>query len=115
MKEMSLDAEEFIRRFLQHVLPQRFVRIRYYGLLGGQQRKKKLRRCRELLGLDPALPVVRPEPYEVVVQRLTGVDLLVCPVCGVGRMVHKRELEPLVGGQRQRRQGPAAAPLRRAA
>lgn len=115
VKEMSLAAEEFIRRFLQHVLPQRFVRIRYYGLLGGGQRKEKLRRCRALLGLDPALPVVQPEPYEVVVQRLTGVDLLVCPVCGAGRMVHKRDLEPLVGAQRWRRQGSPAEQRRRAA
>ncbi len=114
VKEMVLEAEEFIRRFLQHVLPKRFVRIRYYGLLGGQQRKEKLRRCRELLGLDPALPVVQPEAYEVVVQRLTGVDLLLCPVCGLGRMVRKRDLEPLVAGQRPQ-PGSAVDRQRRAA
>ena len=86
----------------------------YCGLLGGGQREEKLKRWRELLGLDPALPVVRPEPYAVVVQRLTGVDLLVCSACGVGRMVRKRDLEPRVGGQRRRRQGSVATPLQRA-
>lgn len=100
VKKMSLNAEEFIRRFLQHVLPKRFVRIRYYGLLGGQQRKENLRRCRALLGLNPELPTVKPESYEVMLKRLTGIDVEVCPVCGVGHMVHKRDLEPIVGGRR---------------
>lgn len=115
VKEMSLEAKEFIRRFLQHVLPQRFVRIRYYGLLGGNQRKEKLRCCRALLGLDPELPTVKPESYEVMLKQLTGIDVDVCPVCGVGHMLHKRDLEPLVGDQRWRRQGSPAEQWRRAA
>jgi hypothetical protein len=46
---MTLDAEEFIRRFLLHVLPNCFQRIRYYGFLGNRYREEKLTRCRELL------------------------------------------------------------------
>src|ERR1700730_16110472 len=47
---MRLTAEEFIRRFLLHVLPKRFVRIRHYGLLAGRNVSTKLARSRKLLG-----------------------------------------------------------------
>ena len=53
-KTMTLHAEEFIRRFLLHVLPARFQRIRYYGLLGNRYREQKLARCRQLLGMSLA-------------------------------------------------------------
>jgi Putative transposase len=52
-KTMTLEAEEFIRRFLLHVLPEGFQRIRYYGLLGNRYREQKLAHCRELLGMPP--------------------------------------------------------------
>jgi hypothetical protein len=55
-KTMTLEAEEFIRRFLLHVLPEGFQRIRYYGFLANRYREQKLTRCRELLDM-PA-----PEP-----------------------------------------------------
>jgi Putative transposase len=50
-KTMTLEAEEFIRRFLLHVLPEGFQRIRYYGFLANRYREKKLALCRELLGM----------------------------------------------------------------
>ena len=50
-KIMTLDAFEFIRRFLLHVLPDRFVKIRYYGLLGNRNRKAMLSKCRKFLGV----------------------------------------------------------------
>ena len=53
-KTMTLPADEFIRRFLIHVLPDGFHRIRYFGFLGNCHRKQKLARCRELLGMTPA-------------------------------------------------------------
>jgi Putative transposase/Transposase zinc-binding domain len=85
-KEMTLSATEFLRRFLLHVLPPGFMRVRHYGLLANRQRTAKLARCRELLGcrLSPALA---PRPAESVperIQRLTGVDITRCPVCGTG-------------------------------
>ena len=55
-KTMTLDAEEFIRRFLLHILPDGFQRIRYYGFLSNRYREEKLARCRELLGM----PVCEP-------------------------------------------------------
>jgi hypothetical protein len=52
-KTMTLDGGEFIRRFLMHVLPDGFHRIRYFGFLGNCHRARKLERCRELLGMTP--------------------------------------------------------------
>jgi hypothetical protein len=55
-KTMILQAEEFIRRFLLHVLPDGFQRIRYYGFLGNRYREQKLAHCRELLGMPTPEP-----------------------------------------------------------
>src|SRR3979490_246728 len=55
-KTMTLDGGEFIRRFLIHVLPAGFHRIRYFGFLGNCHRARKLERCRELLGMGPPAP-----------------------------------------------------------
>jgi hypothetical protein len=60
-KVMTLDAGEFIRRFLVHVLPEGFQRIRYYGFMGNRCRKQKLARCRELLGMQQSDMPVKPK------------------------------------------------------
>jgi hypothetical protein len=60
-KVMTLDAGEFIRRFLVHVLPEGFQRIRYYGFMGNRYRKQKLARCRELLGMQQSDTPVKPK------------------------------------------------------
>jgi hypothetical protein len=52
IKWLTLEALEFIRRFLLHVLPEQFVKIRYYGILGHRSRKTKLSRCKRLLGVS---------------------------------------------------------------
>jgi hypothetical protein len=87
-KIMSLDANEFIRRFLIHVLPDGFHRIRYFGFLSNRHRGRKLERCRELLGM------ARPEPaddrsadYRDRFEVLTGQSLRQCPNCHVGIML----------------------------
>jgi hypothetical protein len=90
-KVLRLDALEFIRRFLLHVLPKRFVRIRHYGLLANRHRKEKLARCRALL----AAPTPEPPEQETVCEkllRLSGVDLLRCPACCEGRMIAIAEI-----------------------
>ena len=85
-KERTLSATEFIRRFLLHVLPPGFMRVRHHDLLGNRQRTGKLTRCRELLGCRPAPPLApRPEESgQERIKRLTGVDIALCPVCGTG-------------------------------
>ncbi|MCP3959876.1 MAG: IS91 family transposase [bacterium] len=87
-----LAAEEFIRRFLQHVLPLRFVRIRYFGLLGNRSRKENLERARTLLEAEPPKPSApEGETRQEMLERLTGADPRLCPKCGHGRLKHCRE------------------------
>jgi len=84
-KVMTLDVDEFLRRFLLHVIPRGFMRIRHFGLLANRTRRGTVARCRALLSQSPP-EEVRPESVGVLMQRLTGVDLARCPVCGEGRM-----------------------------
>lgn len=88
---MTLTADEFIRRFLIHVLPDGFHRIRYYGFLCNRQRESKLARCRELLGMQPVEPAAAapclPNDYRKLHEALTGTSLTLCPACGRGHML----------------------------
>jgi hypothetical protein len=86
-KTMTLDGQEFIRRFLIHVLPAGFHRIRYFGFLSNSHRARKLERCRELLGMAPAAPIVPPADYRDRFEALTGWSLRECPHCQTGIMV----------------------------
>ena len=95
-KTMTLDAEEFIRRFLLHVLPDGFQRIRYYGFLANRYRKEKLSRCRQLLGMaacEPPAPEASQD-YRDRWEELTGSSLRECPVCHQGRMAVVAILPP---------------------
>jgi hypothetical protein len=97
-KVMTLDAGEFIRRFLVHVLPEGFQRIGYYGFTGNCYRKQKLARCRELLGMQQSDMPVKPKQgrdYRDKVEELTGVSLRVCPFCRQGQMVCIELLAPV--------------------
>lgn len=86
---MTLDANEFIRRFLLHVLPSGFMRLRHYGFLGNRDRAQKLAQCRALLHqsdvIDPALQ--ESQHWQARYEALTGDSLTVCPVCQEGRMI----------------------------
>jgi putative transposase len=107
-KTLTLAAEEFIRRFLLHVLPAGFHRIRYYGFLGARHRRHKLARCRTLLGSPAPLgasleraPADGPPPgtatptdYRDRVEALTGTSLRVCPACHHGQMIIIDVLRP---------------------
>jgi hypothetical protein len=97
-KTMTLSADEFIRRFLLHVLPAGFHRIRYYGFLGNRYRKEKLQQCRHLLGmilLEPGSSTEVAElDYRDRYQALTGSSLWECPACHRGRMIIIGEIPP---------------------
>jgi hypothetical protein len=85
---MTLTAEEFIRRFLLHVLPEGFQRIRHYGFLANRYRKQKLARCRELLNMPPPEQHCHvKKDYRERYEELTGKSLKTCPVCQKGQMV----------------------------
>ena len=93
VKVMRLDADEFIRRFLLHVLPRGFTRLRHYGLLGNRCRARKLALCRDLLG-QPAPAPREPETAEQMMLRLTGIDITACRKCGEGTLRQILVLEP---------------------
>ena len=101
-KVMTLGADEFIRRFLLHVVPDGFQRIRHYGLLGNRTRAGKLARCRQLLDAPPPPPPVLAtlaDPHDRY-EALTGRSLRVCPVCSVGIMQRIGILPATVGHAR---------------
>jgi hypothetical protein len=88
-KTMTLEADEFIRRFLLHVLPDGFQRIRYYGFLANRYREQKLTCCRELLDMPAPEPTAlkTTKDYRERHEELTGSSLWQCPVCNRGRML----------------------------
>ena len=86
VKTMTLPAEEFLRRFLLHVLPASFVRIRHCGVLANRGRTAKLARCRVLRAVPPPAPSTPPEAAATLLHRLTGVDITRCPVCRAGHL-----------------------------
>ena len=99
IREMSLPAEELIRRFLLHILPDRFVRIRSYGLLANRQREKPdpvpqapQQAPANRQGRTPAY-----QPWRDLLLALTGIDATLCPACGQGRLQRR---EPLVPARR---------------
>ena len=86
LKTMTLSAAEFLQRFLLHVLPGGFVRIRHFGFLANRGRTAKLARYRALLAAVPPEAATGPEPVASLMFRLTGVDITRCPVCRTGRL-----------------------------
>jgi len=92
LKTMTLPAQEFIRRFLLHVLPEGFMRIRHFGFLSNRAKKRALPQCRKLLGLNPALPEIPKKSPQDLMLELTGIDISRCPNCKKGTMVIVAEL-----------------------
>jgi hypothetical protein len=99
-KSMTLDAQEFIRRFLLHVLPEGFMRIRHFGFLANRTKKHSLPQCRKLLGLHPALPEIPKRSAQDLLRELTGIDLSRCPSCKLGTMIVVGELPPRANSPR---------------
>ena len=98
---VNTTAQEFIRRFLLHVLPPRYVKIRHYGLMAPCNAKTKLEKARALISLKEPLAnddLTRQKPdtpsetktWQEMLQALTGIDLTTCPNCGQGRLIRYR-------------------------
>jgi len=95
-KIMKMEASEFIRRFLLHVLPEKFVKVRYYGLLSNRKSDTMLSRCRRLLACSSKPKNGSPsETWQEFLLRACGLDLLTCPYCKKGRMIKKEVLLPV--------------------
>jgi hypothetical protein len=98
-KIADLPAEEFLRRFLQHVLPSGFVRIRHYGVLANCFKQKRLQACRDHLGIaTPATPAKKTTAEWIL--QLLGIDVARCPQCGQAPL-ERTELAPLRTDWRQ--------------
>lgn len=95
-KFMTVEAFEFIRRFMLHILPDNFVKIRYYGLLSNRNRHTKLKRCQEVLNvvLNEKQSLTTPTSWEELILKLTGNDPKTCPCCEKGRMITRQILHP---------------------
>ena len=92
LKTMELDVVSFMRRYLIHILPSGFMKMRYYGFLGNVTKKKSLTLCREFLGIPLKEKETPAEtPMEIYI-RITGSDPTICPICGKGHMVSRKEI-----------------------
>ena len=91
-KEMSLDAHEFIRRFLLHVLPKSFMKIRYFGFLSHKNKKLAIPLLRKLIDPNAKLPEKINETIFEMMLRLTDTDITCCPKCKKGKMTMIKKL-----------------------
>jgi len=100
VKLMTLDAVEFLRRFLLHVLPKGFVRIRHFGLCASANVNGKLVTARGLLESNTEVPSpsksesTEPLPWWERFLEQTGIDVMACPCCDTGRMMRQQSLSP---------------------
>jgi hypothetical protein len=94
-RTVRLPIQEFIRRFMLHVLPSGFVRIRHFGILANCAKAQALARCRALLAAPPPVTTGAPMTADERMTALTGVDAKRCPCCHRGRMTWVSELPPL--------------------
>lgn len=90
-KTMTLATAEFVRRFCLHVLPERFVKIRHYGLLGNRQKQTRLAQARQLLGMTPP---PAPQPLPELLRAPTEPGPACCPFCQRPGLVKVREVPP---------------------
>ena len=92
VKNITLYADEFIRRFLLHVLPNGFMKIRYFGFLANTNKNKCIPLVRKFIDPTAQLPEKITETAQEMILRLTGEDLACCPQCQKGKMVKLGEL-----------------------
>ena len=90
-RTMTLEADEFIRRFLLHAIPAGFQRIRHYGLYANRNREANLKLCRQLLNAPQTSPLSPPaKAQEDIIQAASR-----CPVCKLGTMLREEKLYPV--------------------
>jgi hypothetical protein len=97
IKSLSLNPEEFIRRFLLHVLPEGFCKIRYYGLFACRNRSTVLLNCKKTIGFARYKSRLTGLNWSEMLVVLTGKNFSVCPVCHKGKMVFDCELATFRG------------------
>jgi hypothetical protein len=93
-KLMCLPTAEFTRRYISHVLPNKFVRIRHFGFLGSRAKVKNIEIARECLKVKSRIEIVKDEDYKQLLKRLIGIDVTACPCCKSGKMLEVATLLP---------------------
>jgi hypothetical protein len=86
MKVMKLKPEEFIRRFLRHVIPTGFMRVRFFGFLANASKKKNVAIIRELLSYKPTETGKQKKSTQSLMRELAGVDITLCQKCKIGHL-----------------------------
>jgi hypothetical protein len=92
IRTMPLTANEFIRRFLLHLLPAGFMKIRYFGFLAHINKKQAVALIRKLIDPDMKVPEKIKETISEMMLRLTGTDITCCPKCKKGKMTRIKKL-----------------------
>ncbi len=89
---MTVNADEFIRRFLLHILPKGFMKIRYFGFLAHKNKRQAIPVLRKLINPEAKLPGKVKETIQEMMLRLTGTDITCCPKCKKGKMTLIKKL-----------------------
>ena len=97
VEAMTIDAVEFIRRFLLHTLPKGLMRIRYYGFLANRCKRDNLKKCRKNLGVSEAPVLAEPKTVREIMMERTGRDITKCPFCKKGDLVAVQCVPPRSG------------------
>jgi len=98
LKSLTLPTEQFIGRFLLHILPHGFAKVRAFGWLAGRTKTATLTAIRASLGAQPPAPPPTDETPVERILRLTGLDVTICPFCKTGHLVHVKPLHPTRDG-----------------
>jgi hypothetical protein len=91
-KELTVPAEEFIRRYLLHILPSGFMKIRYFGFLANTNKKKCIPLIHWLINPHLKMTEYLTETIQEIMLRITGADIDCCPECGKGKMIYMEDL-----------------------
>lgn len=91
-KIMQLNSHEFMRRFLLHVLPKGYTRIRHFGFLSNRNKSKNIAICRKLLGQSPKTKIKENQSLEQKMLHLMGIDITECPKCKKGKLKFLKDI-----------------------
>lgn len=98
LKQMTLPVQDFIARFMLHILPHGFAKVRAYGWLAGRKKTATLAAIRTALKIKPPSSPPDAESTAERIARLTGLDITLCPLCKTGRLMNVRRLHPSRAG-----------------
>jgi hypothetical protein len=99
VKFMTLTAEEFIRRFIMHILPKKFVKIRHLGMLSNRTRALNLKKAKRILKVKKnaeSLKQISSMSAADILLKVSGINILKCPCCSSGSMIRKNKVNPKV-------------------